>query len=149
MTNSTTKGGLLTFRLAFMSSMLSLEIMSGFVPGMGLALGMLPFLLVWVVSGLRFSLVMEGLSLLFQFPSIVAYSSTYGAVVSQTVSNPDWFQNWIDSLPRTEGLVIAIVTLGALITYNLYAFYHLVRIVRTNKHLRPVLVRLGALEPSI
>jgi hypothetical protein len=150
MTNSTTKGGLLTFRLAFMSSMLSLEIMSGFVPVMGLALGMLPFILVWVVSGLRFSLIMEGLSLLFQFPSIVVYSSS-GVVTSQVVSNPDWLnwlRNWFASIPRTEGLIIEIVFFGALLLYNLYMFHFLVQIMRVNKRLRPILARLGAIEPS-
>jgi hypothetical protein len=133
-----------------MSSMLSLEIMSGFVPGMGLALGMLPFFLVWVVSGLRFSLVMEGLSLLFQLPSVVTYSSS-DVVASQTVSNPDWLnwlRNWFASIPRTEGLIIEIIFFGALLLYNLYMFHFLVQIMRVNKRLRPVLIRLGAIKSS-
>jgi len=143
MSNTSAKNsGQKTFRLAFAASMLSLEIMSEYVPLLGASLWMLPFMLIWVVSGFRFALAMAGLSLIFQIPNIITTFST-STITVQTVSQPNWFQEWILSLPPIETEIVLTVVIGLTVISGMVFLYNIIRVIRVHRRLRPILVRLG------
>lgn len=133
-----------------MSSMLSLDIMAGMIPGMGLALGLLPLLLVWTVSGFRYAALMEGISLLTQIPSMIAnlvMGSSATQVAVKTIQNPDWLTSYLLTLPLWELWTLFIGLLLGTFAYTIFTFWWVARTLRNIKRFRPVLVRLGAVEP--
>lgn len=141
----------LTFRLAFMSSMLSLSMMAGFIPGMGIALGLLPLLLVWTVSGFRYAALMEGITILTQLPSFLA-NLLFGATTStqaavRIAENPDILTKWLLTLPVADLYLVFFGLLFGTFAYTVISFYFIVKSLRRMQRLKPVLVRLGAIEP--